>query len=1443
MKGIDSVANENPGSKANFLSRLTFWWLNSIIALGYSRPLEQRDLYSLQDPLRTHSLLSRIKDPWDKQEKEERRSLTKVIGKTYIGTLLVSGVLSLLFQGSQIAGPLLLRELLKYLTTPNRSVTEGYLIAVALGVIPIIGSFCNQHAFFMMFVLGMSLRSGMSGWVYRKSLLLSNASRQGSTTGQVVVLMSNDSQRFVEASFLFHSIWTSPLVIIVVMGLLIWVIGPSALAGVGVMLILFPISGSIAQKLQTIRTTQTKITDERTKLMNEVLQGIRIIKFFAWEEQFMQKMAEWRAKEIVLLQKQAYLKAWNIFFLLGTPTLVALATFVVYSLTGGAFTPEKIFTALALFTILRFPLTFLPIVIGTLVQLRVSMTRLSDFLSLEEMDLSSRLVSTNPDQPHCLRITNGEFVWEEIPKEKDEEEETKKVAVEASKSAPQNGMADTEAKHPEHAGPEIKVKVVTVSESEEEAEVTLTLAQKATPTIEGGGGGGENKAKAEVEEEAKPKPQPIARYTLSDINVEVQPGSLVAIVGPVGSGKSSLVSAMLGDMKKRGGDVMVNGRIAYVAQQAWIINASLRENILFGSTYDQEQYSKTVDACALGPDVEMLPAGHDTEIGEKGINLSGGQKQRVSIARSVYSDADIYVMDDCLSAVDAHVSRHIFEKCLVGVLKGKTRILVTNQLQYLPFVDYVVVMKDGRIAEQGTYQRLMQNRGPFADMVSHHTSPGDADSSLAEATDPASADSDVDEDNDKIPVRPPAVESDEKISEDTFKSAEIAAPAQLAMESEAEADADAGKGTGRGKGRRTPRSAEGKATARNPVLKDTRNTVPLGRSDGVLVKAEDKEIGTVPMRVYWQYALSGGGVVVLVIILFGFGFAQTVQVGTDLWLSVWSSQALKQSLAFYVSIYAAFGVAYSVILLIRSMMFATVGVRAAKTLYQNMFGRILRAPMSFFDTTPIGRILNRFSKDTDQIDQFLPSSTEQWLTTLVSVVATCCVISVFFPWFLVALVPIGVAYWFVQQYYRRTSRELQRLESVSKSPLFAHFSETLSGVSTIRAYGMSARFTDLNDERTDVNNRAFYLLNAANRWLGLRLDILGGLVMLTACLLAVIQRNAISPAYVGLVVSYTLNITGVLNWSVRMSTEVESKLTSVERVLEYSNVPVERPAIIQDSRPRDTFPENGRIKFEKVVMSYREGLEPVLNNLSFVIEGGEKVGIVGRTGSGKSSMMLCLFRIVELSKGRILIDDVDISTIGLQDLRQRLAIIPQDPVLFSGTIKENLDPFGTSDDDAMWEALEAVCLRSLVEGLPEGLSSKIVEGGENFSVGQRQLFCLARAILRKARVLVLDEATANIDYDTDALIQKTIRTVFKRCTVLTVAHRLNTIMDSERILVLSDGVLAEFADPNQLLSNPNSLLTSMVDQTGVASSKHLRSLASSAHISRMQRVSQIGSSK
>ncbi|XP_077399671.1 ATP-binding cassette sub-family C member 4-like isoform X2 [Vanacampus margaritifer] len=871
--------------------------------------------------------------------------------------------------------------------------------------------------------------------------------------------------------------------------------------------------------------------------------------------------------------------------------------------------------------------------------------------------------------------------------------------------------------------------------------------------------------------------------SLQNISLTVKPHQLLAVIGPVGSGKSSLLSAILGELSQDSGTMAVRGQLNYAAQQPWVFPGTIRSNILFGRVLDPHKYARVLKACALKKDLELLPDGDLTLIGDKGGTLSGGQKARINLARAVYEEADIYLLDDPLSAVDAEVGKFLFETCICGLLKNKCRILVTHQLQNLWTVDQIVVVKEGRIMAQGTYSEL-QNSGLDVGFLVKNQQEQEHPYMSANCDKESTSSKRTNCSNSSLysPLLPPEGSSPDLLPVETAH----------ALEEESRAE------------------------------------------------------GNVSRDIYAKYFTAHCHPLILLAILLLSVVAEAAYILQDWWLVFWAKDernntstivsvqkstnetGLHQgnSLPFYLGIYSGLTAAAVILGYARSLVIFHGLVRSTQTLHNRMFNAVLRTPVRFFDVNPIGRILNRFSKDISQMDSMLPLIFVDFYQLFLQNVGVLAVAASIIPLLLVSIAPLLFLFLYLRRYYLSTSRDIKRLESTTRSPVFSHLSSSLQGLCSIRAFRGEERLTKAFDSHQDRHSEAWFLFLMTSRWFALRLDSICSVFITVATFGCILLRDGLEAGEVGLVLTYAVTLIGNFQWTVRQSAELENMMTSVERVVEYTELKSEAPWVTPKRPPLD-WPSGGQVTFDRVHLSYSVDSPLILKDINAIFCPNEKVGIVGRTGAGKSSLVAVLFRLAE-PQGNIYIDGVLTSELGLHDLRQKMSIIPQDPVLFTDTVRKNLDPFNQHTDADIWKALEQVQLKGMVTELPSKLETVLAECGSNFSVGQRQLVCLARAILRKNRILVIDEATANVDPRTDELIQLTIRREFRDCTVFTIAHRLNTIIDSDRILVLDEGRIQELDRPFNLLQNKDGALYRLVQQLGPAEAEALLEAAKQA---------------
>ncbi|XP_012262524.2 ATP-binding cassette sub-family C member 4-like [Athalia rosae] len=1346
-------SRNNLEEKSNIFTKIALGWTWPIFIKGAKRDLEISDLY---DPLRSDEsdyLGDCLEREWKKElrkadeeivleedgtkRRAKQPSLTWALIRVFRTTFMLKGLGLLCHSlGLQVAQPIIQGWIISYFSPSQNHTTQTQVLIYSACLIAVIFSaaLVSHHMALRNQQIGMRVKVACSSLIYRKVLRLNQAAVSNTAAGQVANILSNDVARFDFIFIYLHYLWLMPLQTILI-GYVMWQsVGISALVGIGAMLTqTIPIQGYLSHLSAKLRSKIAVKTDERVQLMSELISGCQVVKMYSWEKPFEYIVKKIRAMEIKLISQTSYLRGFYLSIMVFCERVTLFLTLICFVLLGNPLAPEITFVMASLFNILQFTSAIcFPQALIIAGEASISLNRITDFLLLDEVKTSEKFSSALP--------------------------------------TPRN--SGTQKSQPPTAKNTSPIKGVAI----EMVKVAANWVHGQLPP------------------------------TLCELTMEVQSGSLCALVGPVGAGKSSILQILLGELPVGAGRVTLYNtagtihtgnilcrkdiKISYACQDPWLFSASIRDNILLGEPYDKERYQEVTRVCALHRDFQLLPQGDLTSVGERGSSLSGGQKARVNLARAVYREADLYLLDDPLSAVDPRVSRQLFEECINGYLKGKTRILVTHQLQYLPQVDKIVVLNRGTVERQGTYKEI--------------------------------ADTDVQ-----------VSESEESVVEDSPED---------------------------------PKSADD--------IKDEETKVSQSITEQISPEVADnnKETvasGSMSSKVYIGYFKAGGNICSLLLVLFVFIVAQLSASGTDYWLTYWTNQevsrtswklnhstnsntlfemdpsdGLNQTESQSSSIwYDELGLFYEhsamyiytlcmimciLLVSLRSLIFVRICMNASRNIHNAMFANLLKATMRFFNTNPTGRILNRFSKDVGAMDETLPKVMLETLQIFSVMIGILTMVVIVNYWMAIPIVIMGTIFYTVRIYYMKTAQHIKRLEGVAKSPVFSHVSSTLDGLTTIRSRGAAVEelLRKEFDHLQDTHSGAWYLTLATATAFGCTLDFVSCCFIACVCysFILIDAENTLG-GNVGLALSQSLILTGMVQHGIRQSTEVIAQMTSVERVLQYTALPKEGPFTTKNPPPA-TWPEKGRLTFKNVSMKYADHKPPVLKDMNLQIEPGWKIGIVGRTGAGKSSLISALFCLTgDGLKGKIEIDGIDTKSIGLHELRPKISIIPQEPILFSASIRYNLDPFEQYTDDQLWDTLREV---ELGDAIPS-LDFRVAGGGANFSVGQRQLVCLARAILRNNRLLVLDEATANVDRRTDALIQNTIRRRFADCTVLTIAHRLNTIMDSDKVLVMAAGQVLEFGNPHQLLRNPKGHFSEMLQQTGKDSAEKLAEIARVAY--------------
>ncbi|KAH8278513.1 hypothetical protein KR018_004323 [Drosophila ironensis] len=1389
---MDSSAKpqrKNPRQRANIISQLIFAWAVPLLYRGSRRGLNTDDLTECLTEDRSEQLGDRLEQQWFNElershRKKQKPRLRNALFRCFLGPTIVNGLICVIYIVIKTLIPAVLAQLLiqfqkapvaevtrsddlrladalnrtarsiaghmlspavsngtsgvafstnslgdplkepigsapvesDYNVTADRSLlvqateymwNDAYSLGTILVTSTLFGCFLLHHVDLRQRLMGARMRIACCSLIYRKTLQLSMKTAGQTPAGYLINLLSNDVNRLDYGFIFMHWIWIMPFQAVLTC-YLIWLnIGIPALVGVVGLLLktTVPVQTALSKVTSVLRMRIAERTDARVGIMNELVQGIQVIKMYAWERPFQAVVAEARRREIQQIRYASYLRGFYLSTMVFTERSTLYITLAAAALMGQQITADFVFSSASYYNILQLVAAiWYPLAVSFGAEALVSLRRIQDFLLLEGRE----------ERTHGLTHKRDEI----------------------------NG--DSRA---------VTIKDINANWDSE-------------------------------------KPQ----KTLQSINLQIEKGQLCAVIGPVGAGKSSLLQLLLGELPVIDGGVVIQGDLSYAAQEPWLFTGSVRNNILFGEDYDKKRYKEVTRCCALATDFQQLTNGDKTIVGERGASLSGGQRARISLARAVYKPASIYLLDDPLSAVDAHVGRHLFDE-VIGprgrlAQEKATRILVTHQVHFLSEADIIVIVDQGRILRQGTYQELINSDLDFAKLLER---PKEQEDSLAE------------------------------------NSRHQASPLTISGHSLDSDDEDIpfidGVKDGYQQLRKQSTSVHGSKSLDSTHLDEDADEEAL---------AEAQASGGISPRVWYEYFHAGSTLISFSFMVFVMLMSQVVCSSSDFFANIWTQQEHQRSQGEATSfstyecmyIYGALIIAVVIMTTFRGFLFFKICMHASKVLHDRMFACILNATMRFFDTTPSGRILNRFSKDMGAIDELLPRAMMDFIQIALVMFGILIVISIVNPVLIAAMLVVALVDVLILKLYLRPSQDLKRLEGICRSPVFSHLSASLSGLAIIRSRQLQDVVAKEFDLLQDVHSGVWQLTMAANTALGLWLDCVSCVFLTSVTFSFIVSSESTYSGNVGLAISQAMILTGMVQYGVRQVAESLQQMTSVERVLQYTEL--EQEAAQSEKTPPSQWPTQGQVEFRNMNCRYDPNGTPVLKNLNLTIEAGWKVGIVGRTGAGKSSLIGALFRLAHI-EGEILIDGIETGTISLETLRTRISIIPQDPVLFSATIRYNLDPFERYTDAELWSALEDVELRGAIPGL----DYMVTERGSNFSVGQRQLLCLARAILRNNKVLVLDEATANVDPQTDALIQSTIRVKFQQCTVLTVAHRLHTVMDSDRIIVMDAGVAVEFDVPHLLLKKSQGHLRQMVEATG-GEAEALKKMASDTH-KRMQR--------
>lgn len=1258
----------------NFFGKWSFSYMDEMIKRGYRRDLKLDEFPSVEPEDQALYVSNKIIDSWDKEVEKRGKdaSLIRASLKAFWVEMLIAFTVTFIENAFTTAQGFALGKILVWFqmidSDDTVSVNDGYYWTLFLSICIMAHATLHHATFFLCVRFGLQLRVAFIAVIYRKALKLSTFNT--SSTGYIVNLVSNDVQRFEEAGTFFPYIILSPIQLGVATYLIYLQISWSAFATVGLLLLMIPLQSYFAKLFMKFRTQMLVFRDERIKSISDMLSGITVVKLYAWEFPFMEKVKKIRDLELLYTLKANSLRAINEAIYFVAQALTSLLGFGVFFATGGDLIPSVVFSTLTYMAAVRLNMAnFFPRSFQFISEAIVSFRRIEEFLKLENLKLSGSVLDNKKVKDNIVvSIDNSTFEW----------------------------LSET----------------------------------------------------------------PI----LNNINLSLKKGTLTVICGPVGSGKSSLLNAIMGELPPVSGTVSMveDTKIAYASQLPWITAGTIKDNILFGLKYDETRFKNTIRLTSMVRDITLFENGVNTVIGERGVSLSGGQKARLSLARAVYANRDLYLLDDPLSAVDTKVSKHLFEKCIKEGLKDKIVVLVTHQLQVLPSADRIIVLENGHITADGDWATVSKVASPFCVTLANFNKKME---------------------NDEVSTEDIHVEEDQHNAEIilTEKLSKV-----LKIEGEGILILDENKVN----------------------IEENEDDIDLTESNELLHQDEEAiKSGNIGGKIYYEYFKIGTGLFGIFTLFFLMIAGEVTNDASSYWLSHWTQMDFEdKSSNRNIWIFFALVITTLILAIFRAIVFFWMCWASTKQLFNRMLDCVFMTGSHFFHTNPHGRIMNRFSKDIGLLDETLPLTFFDFMQETFMIIGVLVISAIAIPPFLV-LVPF-ILYGCVvcRNLYMATSRQIKRYESITRSPVYSAVPSTMEGLSTIRAFEAGESFKNKFLELQDDNTRIYFMFLCVSRWLGFRLDVWTSIFIVVVAFLVVALRNSLSfvePSRVGLILSYLVQLTGSLQWCARQSGEVENLMVSAERVFQYTVIPREEemnnsnPVVIE---PPKEWPTKGTIQLENVSLTYPSNEKPVLKNLNLSIPGGVRVGIVGRTGAGKSSMLQALFRLVEPA-GAIYIDGVKTANIPLQTLRSRISIIPQEPFCFKGTIRFNIDPFSEASDDELWHVLKIVSLDKTVKTMEGELDSQVEENGSNLSVGERQLVCLARAMIRKSYVVVMDEATSNVDMHIDEIIQDSIRDgIFGKATVISIAHRLQTVAEYDFIVVLEAGNIIEVGNPWELLN-------------------------------------------
>ena len=1349
----------DPFLDSNFISRFFMYWAYKVLKISKKTKIKKEYLGKLNKEHDSTYFYDRINGIWETKgyRNISKHALLLCILRSNLPKILFVFCLSISTAAADYFAVIFIKFFIDYFDKDSDKSSFIYNLSLwQLGLCFItlqgISSFLEIHTLMHMNIVGNRASFELNCFIYKKILSASPSSFiQRATEGEIVNFVQVDSTRLSWMIMTSPNIFINPIQIVAYSYLLFDFFSFSFFAGLGILLIFFLINLRISKLFHYYQKKMLAKKDIRMRASTETFENIKILKLYNWEKEFMKKCLLTRKDEMDAMRTRFNVTTTNISLFWLCPSLVACATLGLYQYLNDRLSISTMLIGLSLFTKLQGPVRQLPGIINNIIESAVSMKRIEDFIRQPEtINEYVHRGNYDPKGEYAIKITDGNFSWgvkQEEKKKKDEKKDEKDENIKNDEKEEKKETDDNMIKTDENENDNLDSHRNTKNKINDLEENLVPSSGRETQI---------NEIKTDIEKDNEIKKEGDSYIkdgckiqidfpknvkfdvTLKNINLEIKPGEILGIIGEVGSGKSSLLQAILNCLillnPKDCDGIHINGKLGYASQIPWIQNDTIKNNILFFHKYDPIKYDQVLEKCQLKYDLDNFEGKDLTEIGEKGVNLSGGQKVRISLARTVYSEPDIYLFDDPISALDANIGKKIMKELIIKYLKGKTRVVVTHALQYLKYMDRIMYMKNGRIEWVGTFKEI-QNQEFFLSM--------------------------------------------KKLSK---------------LNSESSMNDSGGK--------------------ENENKNAIKQITSSGKEIIKIIKEEDEEIGSVKMTVYLDYSRYMGGTLFLLMIAFIMSMWQANKGGSDLWLAFWSlpehqeeSQNDKRSKWIFFGVYCGLNLS-SVFYIFLRIYLLTVGIiRLGRYLHKDMILKLVRAPINLFhETIPRGQIFNRLSKDLDSLN-FSIFNVGDTLVCFLSCLGSFILCAIYDP-FSIIYMPVVIFFgYFITKFYLIGSRPLTRLEAISRSPILNTISETIPGYASIKAFEKEVDYCNKYYSKINDCFNINICLRGINMWLQEMFKFLSIFYLIYLVTRTCFDEDNATAQSVGITFTYSVVLQDNLGWSFSIAANLENIMISLERCMQYTRIKSEKPSQIKekDDKLREkNWPQEGRIRFENYSVRYRPTTEIVLKKLNFEIDGNEKIGVVGRTGSGKSTICLCLFRILEPLEGTIYIDDEDITQIGLDILRQNLTIIPQDPCLMEGSLKYNIDPFNKTNDEEIISILKKIGFE-YTEDDDHILNRKIEHGGANLSVGEKQLICIARAILRKTKIVVMDEATANIDMKTEEKIQKALQYVLNNSTVITVAHRIKTIINYDKILVLNNGKIEEFDTPTNLLKNEKSL--------------------------------------